>query len=80
MIKIIFIRHGESTENIATLQGVAYDKDSIILTKLGEDQATKTGEYLSKTFGKFDMIYSSPVRRCVHYQKKSLIFSDKVAL
>ncbi len=65
MIKIIFIRHGESTENVATLKGVAYDKDAILLTKLGEEQATKTGEYLSKTFGKFDMIYSSPIKRCV---------------
>ena len=65
MIKIIFIRHGESTENVAKEKGIAYDKESIVLTKLGEEQATKTGEYLSKTFGKFDIIYSSPIRRCV---------------
>jgi len=65
MIKIIFIRHGESTENIARESGEKYDKDSIKLTKLGEEQATKTGKYLSKTFGKFDIIYTSPIKRCI---------------
>jgi len=63
--KIIFVRHGESTENIATITGKSYDKDKIVLTKLGEEQAKITGEYLYKTFGKFDKVYTSPVTRCV---------------
>ena len=33
--RIIFVRHGESTENIATSDGKSYDKNKIILTKKG---------------------------------------------
>ena len=31
----------------------------------GREQANKTGVYLLNTFGKFDKIYSSPIKRCI---------------
>lgn len=42
MIKIIFIRHGESNENVAMEDGKSYDKNNINLTKQGKIQAEKT--------------------------------------
>jgi broad specificity phosphatase PhoE len=73
-VKIIFVRHGESTENIALEKGKSYDPDNIVLTDLGIEQATKTGKYLTKTFGKFDKVFSSPVTRCV--QTSNLIMEQ----
>jgi bisphosphoglycerate-dependent phosphoglycerate mutase len=64
MKKIIFVRHGESTENLANKKGEKYDESKIVLTKDGIKQAKLTGKYLHKTFGKFDKIYCSPVHRC----------------
>lgn len=64
-VKIIFVRHGESTQNVAGEKGESYDAKNIVLTDKGIEQAKKTGTYLSKTFGKFDKVYSSPVTRCV---------------
>ena len=90
MIKIIFIRHGESTENIAREEtGKAYDPNNIILTTKGEEQAKKTGKYLSKTFGnKFDCVISSPITRCVqtsniimeqiNFNKSKIIINDLI--
>jgi broad specificity phosphatase PhoE len=63
-MEIYFVRHGQSTENEASDNGVAYNKDNIILTKLGQEQAKKTGKYLGE-MGKFDMVYYSPIKRCV---------------
>ena len=74
MIKIIFVRHGESTENVANEIGEAYDSNNIILTKKGEEQAKKTGKYLFETFGKFDCVISSPIIRCV--QTSNLIMKQ----
>ena len=62
--KIIFVRHGQSTENIALAAGVSYDHNSIVLSDTGKEQALKTGKYLQKTFGTFDKMYSSPATRC----------------
>jgi broad specificity phosphatase PhoE len=89
MIKIIFIRHGESTENIADKTGKIYDPNNIILTTKGEEQAKKTGEYLSKIFGNnFDHIISSPAKRCVqtaniiikqiNFNKSKIIIDDLI--
>ena len=64
MKKIIFVRHGESTENLANKKGEKYDESKIVLTKDGIKQVKVTGKYLHKTFGKFDKIYCSPVHRC----------------
>lgn len=65
MIKIIFVRHGQSTENVAINNGTEYDHTNIKLTKLGKKQARQTGKYLNKIFGKFDIIYTSPIERCI---------------
>ncbi len=61
-MEIIFVRHGESTQNEAYKNNTDYDLDNITLTKLGETQAKKTGMYLNM-YGKFDAIYSSPLVR-----------------
>jgi broad specificity phosphatase PhoE len=64
MKRIIFVRHGESTENKASTDNKSYDVNNIKLTELGEKQAMITGKYLYKVFGKFDKVYSSPATRC----------------
>lgn len=74
MVKIIFVRHGESTENVANTSGEAYDFNNIVLTTKGEEQARKTGKYLSNTFGKFDCVISSPITRCI--QTSNLIMKE----
>jgi len=88
MKRIIFVRHGESTENVASIAGKSYDKNKITLTKNGKNQAKITGEYLNKVFGKFDKVYSSPVRRCIETSnniikqinyKDSIIIDDNLA-
>ena len=66
MKKIIFVRHGESTENKASKDNNSYDKNNITLTNEGKKQAKITGEYLYKIFGKFDKVYSSPATRCIN--------------
>ena len=63
--RIIFVRHGESSENIAMHNGKSYDKNNIVLTDKGKKQAKLTGHYLYDIFGKFDQVYSSPATRCV---------------
>jgi|688.fasta_scaffold314613_1 broad specificity phosphatase PhoE len=62
-MEIYFVRHGQSTENVAQVDGIAYDNNNIILTKRGETQAKITGKYL-KNIGKFDIIFHSPATRC----------------
>jgi len=63
-MEILFVRHAESTENVAHDNGIKYDPLNVHITKHGEKQATVTGKYL-KTFGKFDAIYCSPFDRCI---------------
>jgi broad specificity phosphatase PhoE len=65
MKRIIFVRHGESTQNKDYRDNKSYDKNNIKLTELGEKQAMITGKYLYKIFGKFDKVYSSPATRCI---------------
>lgn len=45
-----------------------------MLTEKGKKQATKTGKFLSKVFGRFDIVYSSPATRCV--QTANLIMDE----
>ena len=52
MKKIIFVRHGESTENLANKKVEKYDESKIVLTKDGIKQVKVTGKYLHKTFKK----------------------------
>jgi broad specificity phosphatase PhoE len=63
-INIIFVRHGQSTQNLALELDQEYDRDNIVLTRLGIKQAEKTGKYINEIYGKIDMIYLSPIKRC----------------
>lgn len=63
-MKIIFVRHGQSTQNIAKEKGEKYDPSNIILTERGKEQAKITGEYLKNIYGEFDIVYCSPLERC----------------
>ena len=65
MMEILFIRHGESTANVALQNNTAYDNINIKLTELGKNQAMKTGKLLNKEYGKIDVIFYSPIKRCV---------------
>lgn len=64
-MEIIFVRHGQSTANLASQTNKKYDPNNIELTDLGIQQAIKTGKYISKTFGSFDLVFQSPLKRCV---------------
>ena len=80
MKRIIFVRHGESTQNKEYRDNKSYDKNNIKLTDEGKKHAMITGKYLYKIFGKFDKVYSSPATRCketaniimeeIHHKKK----------
>ena len=60
-MKLILVRHGETEENLNHLiQG----KDEGRLTQKGIDQAKKTGKELKEKY-KIDMIFCSPLKRCV---------------
>ena len=63
-MEIIFIRHSESTGNIADEKGEAYDTNNVVLTDNGKEQAKITGKYIASIYGPFDMIYSLPITRC----------------
>jgi broad specificity phosphatase PhoE len=66
MIKYcVFVRHGESTQNVAEQLGTNYDINNIKLTEKGKTQAEITGKFLKDVFNKFDVIYSSPIKRCI---------------
>lgn len=69
-VRVVFIRHGESTHNI----DYSLKSSDGVLTENGQKQAIKTGKFLSKVFGKFDMVYSSPATRCV--QTSNLIMNE----
>jgi broad specificity phosphatase PhoE len=65
-MKIILIRHGESTENVATKEGKTYDAKDIKLTSTGIKQTKETANYLYKLYGRdISLIYTSPVKRCI---------------
>lgn len=74
--EITFIRHGESTANMAREKGIEYDIENVVLTDKGIEQAKKTGEYLLENYGKFDKIYSSPATRCI---QTSNIIMEKIS-
>lgn len=66
MIKYcVFIRHGESTQNVAEELGTHYDINNIKLTEKGKQQSRITGKFLKDIFKKFDIIYTSPIKRCI---------------
>jgi broad specificity phosphatase PhoE len=63
-MEILFVRHGESTANRAHESGAEYDKQNIVLTEKGIEQAKATGKYIKKVYGKIDYIFHSPIYRC----------------
>lgn len=71
--EIIFVSHGETTENIAIKNGDSYDEFNVELTKNGELQATETGKYLNM-FNEFDKVFSSPEITCI--QTCEFIFKE----
>lgn len=83
--KIVFVRHGEATHNVATDDKPVTSVQSI-LTPKGREQATKTGKFVSKNFFKFDVVYSSPALRCIEtaelivkeikYDEKKIVLDD----
>lgn len=81
-MEIIFVRHGESTQNEAYKNNTDYDLHNIILTKLGESQAIKSAIYLNM-YGKFDVIYSSPLFRAkqtANLIKQELKFNNDIII
>jgi broad specificity phosphatase PhoE len=63
-MKIIFVRHGLSTQNIAYEKGEKYNPNNIVLTERGKEQAIITGKYLKEIYSNFDLVYCSPLPRC----------------
>ena len=80
-MEIIFIRHGESTQNVAIKNNQEYDRENIKLTELGQHQAIQTGKFLKKHFGKIDAIIHSSIFRCQETAEliaKQLKFTKKL--
>ncbi len=67
-MKIIIVRHAETTENAKT-QDLGHDSEAL-LTENGVSQAKKLGEYLKSE--KITHAYSSPQKRAVHTAKLAL--------
>lgn len=63
-MEIVFVRHGQSTANVARQKNKKYDPKETVLTSKGIKQARKTGKFL-KIFGKFDVVISSIMPRCI---------------
>lgn len=62
-MELYFVRHGETQWNSEDrCQGGESD---IPLNENGQEQATKTGKYLSRHFQGFDHVYCSPLSRCL---------------
>jgi len=74
---IVFVRHGESTQNQSNETKEEYDINNITLTEKGIEQSTITGKYLKNVFKKFDIVYTSPIVRCVETAK---IINDQLKL
>jgi broad specificity phosphatase PhoE len=80
-MQILFIRHAESTQNKANRENTDYDIHNIVLTDNGKKQASQTGKYINKVFGKIDCIYYSPIYRCqetVEIMIKYMNFDGKI--
>uniref|UniRef100_A0A6C0EC00 Histidine phosphatase family protein n=1 Tax=viral metagenome TaxID=1070528 RepID=A0A6C0EC00_9ZZZZ len=60
-MKVFFVRHGETQANV---EKRPYKNIKEPLTENGISQAIKAGKYL-KTFGKFDLVISSPATRSI---------------
>lgn len=81
-MEIIFVRHGQSVQNLSSQNNEKYDPLNISLTKLGEEQVEITGDFLKK-FGKYDAIFSSPLLRAVQTSniiKNKLGYKDEIII
>jgi len=61
-MKLILVRHGQTEEN---LEGVLSGKDDGVLTQKGRDDAKKVGKELKEKYKKINMVFCSPLGRCV---------------
>lgn len=79
-MEILFVRHGQSTQNLAYEKNEEYDPINVSLTQLGKEQAKITGKYL-KIYGKYDVIFSSPLLRAIETSqiiKKELNYKKNI--
>lgn len=60
-MKLILVRHGETEAN---LNGVIQGVDDNILNKTGIQQAKNVGKELKEKY-KIDLVFCSPIKRCV---------------
>ena len=78
-MKVFFIRHGETQANV---ERRPYKNIQEPLTQNGISQAIKAGNYL-KTFGKFDLVISSPATRSIQtaeYIMKEIGYDKKIKI
>ena len=78
-MKVFFVRHGETQANV---ERRAYKNIQEPLTQNGISQAIKAGNYL-KTFGKFDLVISSPATRSIQtaeYIMKEIGYNKKIKI
>ncbi|CAG9311757.1 unnamed protein product [Blepharisma stoltei] len=74
-LKVYFIRHAESYNNYMKLTHresyESYREIDPVLTSVGQDQATKLGEYMKKNWKNFEIqcVYTSPMIRTLQTAK-----------
>ena len=71
-MKILFVRHGESVDDIEDRYGGCADFD---LTKKGKKQVAESAEKISSLDEKFEVILSSPLKRALQSAK---VISDQL--
>jgi 2,3-bisphosphoglycerate-dependent phosphoglycerate mutase len=70
-MKILFVRHGESVDDIEDRYGGSADFD---LTEKGRDQVSESAKKISSLGEKFEIILSSPLKRA--YQSAEIISNE----
>jgi len=80
-MEIFFVRHAQTQMNVEKRQYDNFGKDEYYpITERGKIQAQETGKYL-KTYGKFDLVISSPRHRCLETAEeinKIINFNGKI--
>lgn len=70
-MKILFIRHGESVDDIEDRYGGSADFD---LTEKGRDQVSESAKKISSLAEKFEIVLSSPLKRA--FQSAEIISNE----
>lgn len=70
-MKILFVRHGESVDDIEDRYGGAADFD---LTQKGKEQALESAKKISSLDEKFEIVLSSPLKRA--FQSAEIIAQE----